>query len=212
MTGAPGGVVGIVLAAGSSRRLGRPKQTLPLGDRTLLAHVMDNAVSAASLDRVVLVTGGAAEQALGSLEPSRADVVHNDGYGRGCASSLRAGLAAAGGASAMVMLLGDMPGVTAAVIDEVVGAWLSQPAWVAVTSYRGELGHPFVFSADAFGVLRELHGDKAVWKIVDCEPASRVARIPVDAALPRDVDTVDDYLAVCDELGVEPASLRGPGG
>ncbi len=192
-------IVGIVLGAGESRRLGRPKQALPLGDTTLLGWVLRNA-EASSLDRVVLVVGGGAEEALAGLALGRAEVVRNDAYGQGCASSLLAGLDAAGDVTAVVLLLGDMPGVEASVIDEVTEAWerLGRP-WAAVTRYRGTLGHPFVFSATAFPVLRGLHGDKAVWKIVDGRPDD-VARIDVDRPLPRDVDTWDDYEAVVAEL------------
>lgn len=188
-------IVGLVLAAGSSRRLGRPKQTLAFGGTTLLAHVM-NDIEASSLDRVYVILGGASAEAEQSLQLSRAQVVHNDSYGSGCASSLLAGLDAAGTCDAVVMMLGDMPGVTAEVVDHVTAAWSASPTWAAVTSYRGQLGHPFVFSADAFDTLRSLHGDKAVWKIVDNEPLERVARITLDRPLPRDIDTWADYADV----------------
>jgi molybdenum cofactor cytidylyltransferase len=67
-------MVGIVLGAGASKRLGRPKQTLPFGDTTLLGHVL-RAVEGSALERVVLVVGGAAADALASITPARADVV-----------------------------------------------------------------------------------------------------------------------------------------
>jgi molybdenum cofactor cytidylyltransferase len=193
--------VGIVLGAGTSARLGRPKQTLPLGDTTVLGWTVRNAVTS-TLDDVVVVLGGAAAEAFLTLPRSRARVVLNDGYATGCASSLLAGLDAAGDADAIVMLLGDMPGVDRDVIDAVVAAYRAEPTWAAITSYRDGLGHPFVFSSAAFPTLRQLHGDKAVWKIVDEEPVERVRRIPVDRRLPRDIDTIDDYAAVCEELGV----------
>jgi molybdenum cofactor cytidylyltransferase len=201
-------IVGVVLAAGMSHRLGRPKQSLPFGPGTLLSHVMNDIEASDALDRVVLVTGGAAREAVDDLVLSRARVVHNDAYDAGCASSLLAGLDAAGAAAAIVMLLGDMPGVTAEIVDEVVGAWRRAPSWAAVTEYRDGVGHPFVFSAEAFPELRLLHGDKAVWKIVDAEPAERVRRIPIDEPLPHDIDTWDDYIATCDRFGfqaVDPA-------
>jgi molybdenum cofactor cytidylyltransferase len=184
-------VVGIVLGAGASRRLGRPKQTLPFGDTTLLGWVLRQ-VEASGLDEVVLVLGGAAGEAARDLRPGRATVVRNDAYGTGCASSLLAGLDAAGEADAVLLLLGDMPGVDAAVIDAVCADWDAHRPWAAVTSWRGTLGHPFAFSADAFSTLRGLHGDKAVWKVVEADPG-RVRRVPVDRALPPDVDTWDDY-------------------
>jgi molybdenum cofactor cytidylyltransferase len=196
-----GELVGVVLGAGSSRRLGRPKQSLAFGGETLLSHVMVDIEAAASLDRIYLVLGASSEEVEASLTLERAEIVSNDGYGTGCASSLLAGLDAAGTCDAIVMLLGDMPGVTADVIDNVTEVWRETPTWAAVTEYRGELGHPFIFNADAFDDLRQLHGDKAVWKIVDQEPLSRVARIGVDKPLPRDIDTWEDYDAVCAAFG-----------
>jgi molybdenum cofactor cytidylyltransferase len=203
------GTVGIVLGAGSSQRLGRPKQTLRFGPTTLLAHVVGD-VEASALDRVVVVLGGNFETVAPTLNPSRALVVSNAGYGSGCASSLLAGLDSAGEPGAIMLLLGDMPGVDKIVIDALLDGVDRNPTWAAVTQYRdGSIGHPFVFSNAAFETLRRLHGDKAVWKIVDREPQSKVARIPIDVDLPRDVDTWDDYLAVCATFGFEPEAALG---
>ncbi len=206
VTAGRGEVVGVVLGAGASQRLGRPKQTLSFGGRSLLAHVVAD-IEASALDRVVVVLGGASREAQATLGAGRATIVHNDGYGTGCASSLLAGLDAAGDCDAIMMLLGDMPGVTADVIDQVLASWRADPSWAAVTDYQGELGHPFVFGAAAFDTLRRLHGDKAVWKIVDREPPSRVARIPVSRPLPADIDTWDDYEAVHAAFGYPERDL-----
>lgn len=196
-----GDLVGVVLGAGSSRRLGRPKQTLAFGGRSLLAHVMRD-VEASSLDRVVLVLGAMAVDVESTLDLERSELAYNHAYGAGCASSLLAGLDAVGDCDAIVMVLGDMPGVTPAVIDAVIETWRAHPTWAAVTSYDDGLGHPFVFSADSFDTLRGLHGDKAVWKIVDNEPESRVQRIAIDAPLPLDIDTAEDYARVCESFGI----------
>ena len=198
---APSEVVGVLLGAGSSRRLGRPKQTLPLGDTTVLGWTLRDA-EASSLDRVCVVLGGAADDAVRVIEPTRAAVVYNAEYGSGCASSLLAGLDYAGDCDAIMMLLGDMPGVDAGVIDRVLAAWRAAPSWAAVTAYDDAPGHPFVFSAEAFPALRVLHGDKAVWKLVDGEPETRVRRVRVPTPRPLDVDTWDDYRAAARQLGV----------
>jgi len=182
----------VVLGAGKSSRFGTPKQLLPFGDTTLLGQAVRNA-DASALDRVVVVLGRASEELRASVDFGRAEVVENTAYGTGCASSLLAGLDTAGGdCEAIALLLGDQPGVRSEFIDHVVATWRRERPWAAVTSYVGCLGHPFVFAREAFGELRGLHGDKAVWKLIEAHP-ERVSRVKIEAPLPPDVDTPEDY-------------------
>lgn len=185
-------IVGVVLGAGKSSRFGAPKQLLPFGDTTLLGQTIRNA-NASSLDRVVVVLGRASEELRASVDFDRAEVVENTSYGTGCASSLLAGMDAAGeDCEAIALLLGDQPGVRAEFIDHVVAIWRRERPWASVTSYLGKLGHPFIFGREAFGELRQLHGDKAVWKLIEAYP-ERVSRVGIEAPLPPDVDTPEDY-------------------
>jgi len=185
-------IVGVVLGAGKSSRFGTPKQLLPFGDTTLLGQAVRNA-NASALDRVVVVLGRASKELRVTVDFGRAEVVENTAYGTGCASSLLAGLDAAGeDCEAIALLLGDQPGVRAEFIDHVIATWQQKRPWAAVTSYLGNLGHPFAFAREAFGELRSLHGDKAVWKLIEAHP-ERVSRVEISAHLPPDVDTPKDY-------------------
>ncbi len=187
-----GQVVGVVLGAGKSSRFGSPKQLLPFAGTTLLGQVVQNA-NASTLDRVVVVLGRASGDVRASIDSGRAEVVDNAAYGSGCASSLLAGLDAAGeDCEALALLLGDQPGVVPSFIDAALSECRRARPWASVCSYRGTLGHPFIFSRKAFGELRGLHGDKAVWKLIEAFP-ERVGRIGIDAELPPDVDTPEDY-------------------
>lgn len=187
-----GEVVGIILGAGRSSRFGAPKQLLPFGDTNLLGQVVRN-VNGSNLDRVVVVLGRASEELRASIDFGRAEVVDNTAYGTGCASSLLAGLDAAGeDCEGLALLLGDQPGVRTEVINLVLSRWRGERPWASVTSYQGELGHPFIFSHEAFESLRGLHGDKAVWKLLEAYP-EWVRKIYIDARLPPDVDTPEDY-------------------
>jgi molybdenum cofactor cytidylyltransferase len=187
-----GSIVGVVLGAGQSSRFGAPKQLLPFGDTTMLGQAVRNA-NASDLDRVVVVLGRASGELRGSVAFGRAEVVENTLYGTGCASSLLAGMDAAGeGCEALVLLLGDQPGVRSGFIDAVLSDWRWDRPWASVTSYGGKLGHPFVFAREAFEDLRGLHGDKAVWKLIEAYP-ERVRRVEIEAPLPPDVDTPKDY-------------------
>jgi molybdenum cofactor cytidylyltransferase len=185
-------IVGVVLGAGKSTRFGAPKQLLPFGDTTLLGQAVRNA-NASALDRVVVVVGRASEELRATVDFGRAEIVENTAYGTGCASSLLAGLDAAGeDCEAIALLLGDQPGVRSEFIDHPIATWRRERPWAAVTSYLGNLGHPFVFAREAFGELRSLHGDKAVWKLIEAHP-ERVSSVDIAAPLPPDVDDPEDY-------------------
>lgn len=188
----PGGMVGVVLGAGRSSRFGAPKQLLPFEDTTLLGQVVRNA-NASNLDQVVVVLGRASEELRASVDFGRAVVVENTAYGTGCASSLLTGMDAAGeSCEALILLLGDQPGVRPEFINFALAEWRRERPWASVTSYREKLGHPFIFAREAFDDLRGLHGDKAVWKLIEAYP-DRVLRVEIEAALPPDVDTPEDY-------------------
>ena len=66
---------------------------------------------------------------------------------------------------------------------------------IAACGYDDGRGHPLAFSRSLFGELREMHGDKAVWKLLD-RHADEAVDVPVDGPIPRDVDTWEDYEAV----------------
>ena len=78
---------GLVLAAGGSTRLGRPKQLLPYGSRTLLDHVLGVA-RASPLAQLLCVVGGGLEEVFGSVDFSGVEVVENRAFGEGCSSSI----------------------------------------------------------------------------------------------------------------------------
>ncbi len=89
-------VTGLVLAAGGSSRLGRPKQLLPYGPGTLLDHVLGTA-RACRFAQLLCVLGGAADEVSGQVDFSGVTVVRNRSFGEGCSSSIAVALAAACG-------------------------------------------------------------------------------------------------------------------
>src|SRR4051812_6136460 len=104
---------GLVLGAGGSKRLGRPKQTLPFGGGTLLGHVVGVAREC-ELDQLIVAIGGAADEVRAQVDLDGAEVVVNDAYGEGCSSSISAALGAVDPrCEVLVLMLGDQPGVTA---------------------------------------------------------------------------------------------------
>jgi molybdenum cofactor cytidylyltransferase len=186
-------VTGLVLAAGGSSRLGRPKQLLPYGDGTLIEHVLDTAC-ASPFDQLIVAVGGAADQVLATLDLRGAEVVVNDSYGEGCSSSIAASLPLVHPeCDVLVLMLGDQPGVTAASVRGLLQGRGDAP--VAVCRYDDGRGHPFAFGRSMFAVLAKLHGDKAVWKLIEQRP-ELVREVRTPGLVPRDVNTWEDYEAV----------------
>ena len=98
----------------------------------------------------------------------------------------------------LVLLLGDQPGVTAETVRALQAGRGGSP--LAVCRYDDGRGHPFAFGPAVFGELERLHGDKAVWKLLDRRPGD-VVEVRVQGAVPPDVDTWDDYRAVLAAAG-----------
>jgi molybdenum cofactor cytidylyltransferase len=193
MPRAEGFVTGLVLAAGGSSRLGRPKQLLPLGDTTLLGHVLSVA-RCCPFDQLLCVLGRAAEQVRTEVDLAGVQVVENPGFGAGCSSSIAAAMGSLDArASVLVLMLGDQPGVRASAVESLLAGRAEAP--LAACAYSDGRGHPLAFARTTFDELRSLHGDKAVWKLTD-RYGEAVADIPLDGQIPRDVDTWEDYEAV----------------
>jgi molybdenum cofactor cytidylyltransferase len=186
-------VAGLVLGAGGSRRLGRPKQLLPYRDGTLLGHVVAVA-RACPFDQIVVALGGAADEVRARVDLAGADVVVNDDYGSGCASSVASAMGALDPrCDVLVLMLGDQPGVTAGSVEALLAGRGDAP--LAACRYDDGLGHPLAFDRGVFPDLAGLHGDKGVWRLLD-RRAGEVAEVPVAGRIPLDVDTEEDYAAV----------------
>jgi molybdenum cofactor cytidylyltransferase len=188
-------IAAIVLAAGASSRMGRPKLTLSMPDGRALVRVAVEQVLAASLDDVVVVLGGDADVVRAALAGLPIREVVNPRYAEGQSTSLRAGLdALRPGTTAALVALGDQPLPDPDVIGRLVAALRTTGCPIAVPVYRNGRGNPVLFAALLFGELGAVTGDQGGRGVVARDPG-RVAEVPVDAPMPADVDTPEDYEA-----------------
>lgn len=181
----------VILAAGSSKRLGEPKQLLVLDGVPLLQHVID-VVAACGFSEIVMVLGHAADVVETVLElPAGARVVVNPEFAEGQSTSLRLGLASvAPDARAAAIFLGDQPRLPAAAITRVVEAFRSSGARVARAVYRGTPGHPVIVARESFGAFGDISGDVGARVVLDGSPD--VVEVSLDMEPPVDIDTRAD--------------------
>ncbi|MBW2289795.1 MAG: nucleotidyltransferase family protein [Deltaproteobacteria bacterium] len=192
-------VSGVVLAAGASTRMGRPKQLLEIAGRLLLQHVVDAAL-ASSLDEVIVVLGHRADEVEAALRlGSRARAVVNPEFAAGQITSLRCGLAAANPAArAAAVLLGDQPTLRSEAIDDMIAAFLAAGARAARPVYPdagGRPGHPVLLAREIFHELDPLHGDQGA-RTLFSEPRPGVLEVPVAGQPPPDIDTPEDFTRI----------------
>jgi molybdenum cofactor cytidylyltransferase len=188
-------VAAIILAAGESRRFGGAKLLSLLDGRPIAQHVID-AANASSLEQVVLVVGADADALLAAVRLGRSAVVRNDHYATGQASSLQAGLAAITGADAAVVLLADMPGVRAPLLDALVAKQRASGAAAVTSVWRGRRTPPTLLHRDLWPALHELRGDVGARDVL--AGRSDVVGLDVDPSLGSldDVDTPDDHARI----------------
>jgi molybdenum cofactor cytidylyltransferase len=183
---------GVVLAAGSSRRMGRPKQLLDFGGRPLLEVVVGQA-NDSQLDEVFVVLGAQADEIRARVDFGRARIVVNQDHASGMASSLRAGLSAlSADVEAAIVILGDQPDGPGR-IDRLLELERESGLPAAALSFGGLLHPPVLLRRELWGDLMALEGDVGCRAVIRARP-ELVAKLDVDGLNhPVDVDTPDDY-------------------
>jgi CTP:molybdopterin cytidylyltransferase MocA len=184
--------VGAVLAAGVGRRFGRPKALVRYDGVPLVERAVDTLHDAGCSDVVVILGAGADDvRARARLEHTR--IVVNVRWDEGMSTSLRAAIEAAGSAPALLVMLVDQPGVTPAVVNRLVTAWVSSERPVAVASYAGAPRNPVVFGSTVWAdVAASLRGDTGARRWLR-EHADLVELVEVgDVGDWADIDTPDD--------------------
>jgi molybdenum cofactor cytidylyltransferase len=200
-------IAGIVLAAGRSTRLGRPKQLLLVHGEPLIRHTLRR-VLVSSLDQVILVVGHEADDVRDTVADLEVKCIFNPDAAAGQSTSVRAGLAAlSSDVEAAVFILGDQPGIDPGVIDALVAAWRTSGAPVAAPRYEDRMGNPVLFDRRVFPELAALEGDTGARPVVRAyHDSSGLHVVPVAGHAPPDVDTEADYAALIATISQQPAS------
>jgi molybdenum cofactor cytidylyltransferase len=196
VTGGP--VAAIVPAAGRSARMGRPKLTLPIQGRALIARVVE-ALRGGGADPVIVVAPpreapGAADL-IDEAEGVGAWVVVPPGFTADMRASIVLGLGVLAGIEAVGILLapGDSPGLTASLVARVVGRGRAEPGAIVAPTFEGRRGHPVWLPADLAAAIERLPAGVGVNALLAANEDRIVAVEADDAGALADLDTPDDY-------------------
>ncbi|MGA8742018.1 MAG: nucleotidyltransferase family protein [Terracidiphilus sp.] len=190
----PMSVAAIIVAAGSSSRLGQPKQLVRIGEESMLQHAMRCAQEAGA-SPVFVVLGAHRELIQNAIDFGAANVVVNDDWEEGIASSIRAGVktvqAEAPTAEGVLLMSCDQPRVTAMHLHRLIQMSYAQWEPTAIAStYEGTRGIPAIFPRQAFGNLLALRGDTGA-RVLLAQPPWHVISIPLDGG-DIDIDRPED--------------------
>lgn len=185
----------LLLAAGESRRMGRPKQLLPWCGKPLVRHAAETALQAQA-DELLVVLGAHAEAVAAALHGLTLRLVQNPGYATGQAGSLRVGLAALpADADAAIVLLADQPLLKPALLDALIAERGASRAPLVVPRHGGQRGNPVLLGRELFAELAALEGDTGARPIFE-RHREQIAWVEAPPAVLFDVDSPAAYAAL----------------
>ncbi len=190
----PGPVAAIVVAAGLSRRMGRPKMALPLGGTTVIGRVVD-VLAQGGVDPLVVVTGGARDEVIAALSNRRVILAYNQDFANGeMLVSLQVGIKALpAGTEACLVALGDQPQIEGEVVAAIVGAYRKNCPTLLVPSFQMRRGHPWLIHRLLWPDLLALTFPSTARDFLN-KHAEVITYLPVDhPSVLQDLDTPEDY-------------------
>jgi molybdenum cofactor cytidylyltransferase len=184
----------VILAAGQSSRLGQPKQLLKYQNKTLLQHAIDTAKQS-SVRSIIVVLGSNAEVILNEIDRSDIQVVKNDDWESGMASTIRSGIQGLQtNTDAAILMVCDQPFVTPDLLNSLIEKQKETSKSIIASQYGETIGTPALFYKQFFSELMVLKDDAGAKKIM-----LRYPDLVETVSFPQggiDIDTIDDYKAL----------------
>ncbi|GAB3934624.1 nucleotidyltransferase family protein [Mucilaginibacter myungsuensis] len=186
----------IILAAGSSSRMGEPKQFLQYKGKSLLRHAVETASAIRRKGPIIVVTGALHDELFKECAGLQVGVAHNTNWQTGISSSIHTGLRALARSypdvKGALVLLCDQPLITSAHLDNLTDIFAHKGYQsIVATSFADTVGSPAIFGREMFERIYQLKGDKGARQIL-LEPDVKLATVPFKPAA-IDIDTKEDY-------------------
>ena len=182
----------VILAAGTSSRLGRPKQLLELDGEPLIRWTVRHAIAARAHEAVLVVGSRGDEIALAAGDCGQRTVLNPD-FAHGQSTSMVAGIQALGDhADAVIMMLGDQPTVRPSLLNRLIERFGEDQPAIVQPRYSDGPGNPVLFAARMFPELLDVKGDLGAREVIK-RHRSDVVFVDIDSPAPPDVDSDADY-------------------
>jgi molybdenum cofactor cytidylyltransferase len=197
-------IAAIILAAGCSSRMeqGQHKLLLPLGDKPVIAHVMEAVLASQARPQIVVLGYQAlrVRNVLASYSINTSLIlIENPDYEQGMSTSLRTGIATLQSMDrtqmidSALILLGDQPFISAEIINTLITRRKESGQRIIVPTYQGKQGTPVLFAASLFPELTQVVGDKGGKSVINCHP-TEIENVDISNSMAEhDVDTWEAY-------------------
>lgn len=184
----------LILAAGGSSRLGKPKQLLPIGQTTLLNHIIGIAKNS-GIDAIFTVLGAYFDQVADSIHDSITDIIKNEQWQHGISTSIVCGIhhiqRMVPNIDQIILLLGDQPLLKSDDIHHLIENQVATNADIVFTDYGENFGPPIIFTKKTFPSLLQIKGDEGAKKVIKNGSFS-ISFIHING-IETDIDTIEDY-------------------
>ena len=188
-------IFAVVLSAGESSRMGRPKALLPIDGQTFIERIVA-ALKQSGIERIIVVLGFNAEEMRREIEHLPVEIVVNQDYQQGQLSSLQVALRRLNSekdCDAILVHLVDHPYLSAAVVNRMIDRYRESKNCIVIPKYRGKRGHPVLFDRSLFSELLAAPIDQGAKAVVNAHRDQTLEIDTEDIGVTLDIDTPELY-------------------
>ena len=183
----------MILAAGESKRMGKPKLLLPFGEKTMIETVIDRVIQSKA-EKILIVLGSNREKIEKKIGNLPLEIAVNPDFREGMLSSVQRGVEALPEeARAVLVFLGDQPSIPSEVIDSVIDAFRKTGKGIVLPVYKGERGHPVLIDMKYRHEVENLNPEVGLRELVYGQPDDILEVEVDDAGILRDINDIEDY-------------------
>lgn len=183
----------LILAAGESKRMGKPKLLLPFGEKTIIEAVIEGVIGS-RVEKILVVLGANREEIEKKIQNFPLKIAVNPNFGRGMLSSVQLGFQTLPeNAKAVLVFLGDQPSISSNVINKIIDAYKETEKGIVLPVYKSERGHPVLIDMKYRDEVENLKPNLGLRALVYNHPED-IHEVKVETpSILRDIDDMEDY-------------------